>query len=592
MEKEGVSQALFLAIILAIIYGVLFSQPIDSPTGFTHKAGHGGGGGGGGPPPPSPEPSPTPSAPSTATETATGEGPPPVKVIPENPKDGDTIKRGILTILVKGYEGDLLDPNLDFTAESELFGKIELENNFEFRGQGIYGAKVKLGKNITKEQYAIVIKGESSRRFDEERILVNVDPTIYINTNIEEHYFKGRRIRFTGDLKYFNKEPAGNVTVLLRISALDFLLDKVIPSDPDGKFIDSYLISFAEPDGKWNIGMIAADENENEGNAELSTRVSTPERVAFYIVTFLSPLKDAEYKRGDIVPITVEIKEEDTPIENASVDFRNPKAEIINLNEIRAGTYTAEYKISPDDPLGRWHIAVQSVKTQYGATRAGGNKIAVNIRPAAINLDLLRPTTSKFFIGLKTEIRAKLSYVDGTKVENANVMVKISNETILLAEYGPGLYTASYLFADKDVGTQSLQLIATDIYGNGVTTAPKAIDVEQIGKYELKLRLFYYNILLRFWYLWILGIVLIVIVTSPIWHLAQLKASLNKTIEEERRVLEMEKDTQHKYFKEHVMSRGDYDKFMLKYRERTSDLKEKKIKLEKALKKFWPIRKV
>ena len=45
----------------------------------------------------------------------------------------------------------------------------------------------------------------------------------------------------------------------------------------------------------------------------------------------------------------------------------------------------------------------------------------------------------------------------------------------------------------------------------------------------------------------------------------------------------MEKDTQMKYFKFHSISRDDYDKLMLRYRERASDLKEKRLKLEKKL---------
>ena len=45
----------------------------------------------------------------------------------------------------------------------------------------------------------------------------------------------------------------------------------------------------------------------------------------------------------------------------------------------------------------------------------------------------------------------------------------------------------------------------------------------------------------------------------------------------------MEKDTQMKYFKFHSISREDYDKLMLKYRERASDLKEKRLMLNQKL---------
>ena len=45
----------------------------------------------------------------------------------------------------------------------------------------------------------------------------------------------------------------------------------------------------------------------------------------------------------------------------------------------------------------------------------------------------------------------------------------------------------------------------------------------------------------------------------------------------------MEKDIQRKYFKHHSITREDYDKLMLKYRERASDLKEKRSVLSKKL---------
>ena len=167
--------------------------------------------------------------------------------------------------------------------------------------------------------------------------------------------------------------------------------------------------------------------------------------------------------------------------------------------------------------------------------------------------------------------------------ENADVLAKISNETIRLIETKPGIYSSDYLFTQKDIGTNFLQVVASDIYENSATMPPKAIRVDAIGKYELKLRLFYYNILARFWYLWLLAFFLIAILISPFVHHAYLKASIKKTAEDEKRVTDMEKDTQLRYFKEHSIKRADYDKLMYKYREQASSLKEKKLRLERKL---------
>ena len=589
MKKEVFIRLIFLFLIGVMLFGV-FSSNVSAPCGDGKCKGQEDCNScpedcGACPPPPSPPPSPPPdSSAETSTSTSSGESEPPVNVIPKSPANGDTIKRGTLLVLAEGFQGDIVNPYMDVTAESEIFGNIKLENNFEYIAQGTYGARVKIGRNITKGQYAIIIKAVSGRRFDQQRILINVDPEIYIKTSVDETYFKGGRIKFDGDLSYFSKDRVNKTKVNISINAEDFSLTKILMPGPDGKFKDSYLISFAEPDGVWNITETALDEDENEGSAKLSTTVYTPQGFAYYTVTFLSPLKDAEYKRGGTVPISVEVREEGNPVENATVDFRNPKAEIITLKEVIPGTYAAEYKLNPDDFIGRWHIPVQAVKSQRGTIKAGGNKVTVNIRPAALNLDLITPTTTKFFAGLKEEIKAELKYPDGTRVENADITATIGNEKIQLTESKPGVYSAPYLFTEKNAGISTLELSASDIYGNSITTPPKAINVEKIGKYELKLRLFYYNVLLRYWYLGVLGIIFIVIVISPFWHRAHLKAGIKKTTDEEKRVLDMQKDLQLKYFKHHSISRGDYDKLMLNYRERSSDLKERKLKLEKSLK--------
>jgi len=510
----------------------------------------------------------------------------PIKAVFKNPKGGDTIKRGILPIVVQGFEGNNLNPGIQITAESDIFGTISLVNNFENRGSGIYGANVVIGKDIGKGQYAIIVKAKKAT-YDEERILITFDPTIYFNASLDKkEYFKGERVNIIGSMAYFGQQPLRNSTAEISFSAKDFSLNKTIRSDNDGGFSDSYLISFAEPEGDWAIKFLAEDEAGNEGSADLLTNVSTPKGVAFYTVTFLSPLENAEFKRGNPVPITVEIKEEGKPVKNATVDFRNPTAEIITLQEITPGTYTAEYKIDVNDPLGPWYIAVQAVKTKEGVTRAGGTKIPVTIRTASLNLALIKPRTADFFTGLQTEIIAELRYPDGTRVEKADIFANIGDETVRLEEIESGTYSSFYLFTEKDVAATYLQLNASDIYGNSIALAPKAIGVEKIGERELKLRLFYYNVIVRYWYLFVSGIMLFIIITSPFWYYIHLKRSLKKTEQEEKRIIYMEEETQRKYFKQHSITVEDYNKLMLKYRERLSDLKEKELRLRNRLASF------
>jgi len=505
----------------------------------------------------------------------------PVKIIFENPKEGDTIKRGLNHIIVQGFKGSFPGPGIRISAESFLFGKIDLLNNFENMEDGIYGANVTLGKNITKGQYAIVAKGEGDS-YDEQRILINVDPTIYFNTSVKKQYFKGERIIFSGILTYFDKSPVKNNSVQIVISSEDVLFNKTIKSNIDGIFKDSYLISFAEPEGKWAIKIKAEDKSFNEGFADFKSNISTPKGVAFYTVDFLSPFKDAEFKRGSTIPITVEVKDEGKALANASVDFRTPDGEPIMFQEVTSGTYSSEYKIKSNDPLGKWNIAVQAVKTENKITKAGGTRIPVTIRSSDLNLVLINPKTTSFFTGLKIEINAELNYPDGTKIEKANVFAVIGNKTTKLSEINPGVYSGSYLFTEKDAGADSLQLNAKDAFENSVVIE-RTIIVEKLGKVELQIRLFYYNILVKYWYIFALATILTIVRTKPLWHRKYLELRRKKMIENKKRAVEMEKDTQMKYFKKHSIPREDYDKLMLKYRENISSIEEKQLKVQKSL---------
>lgn len=526
------------------------------------------------------------TCPSTTTTTTTSDGgPTPIKIVFENPKDGSTLKRGFNPIIMSGYKGSFLGSGISINAESVLFGNISLKNDFENKGDGVYGANVTLGRNILKGQYSISAKGSGGGSFDEERILVNVNPDININATVKNKYFKGERIKFEGFLSYFDGSPVKNNSFRILVYSKDTIFNKTIKSNIDGWFSDSYLISFAEPDGKWTIDLGAEDKAGNEGKIIFETDVSIPSGVAFYVVNFLSPFENAEYKRGTSIPITVEVKDEGKPLANASVDFRTPNGESVNFNEVAAGTYIAEYKIRPDDPLGKWNIAVEAVKTVKNITKAGGTRIPVVIRSSDMNIVLASPKTTSFFTGLKIDISADLSYMDGTKIEKAIVSAVIGNESVRLIEKEIGVYSGSYIFTERDADVSNLRIEASDPFGNSAFIE-RIISVEKLGILELRVRLFYYNVVAKYWYAFVLGAVLLVLLTKPIWHKNHLKSSYKSVLESKKRTIEMEKETQRKYYKQHAISRENYDELMMKYRERVSALDEKELKIKKGLEKY------
>lgn len=523
---------------------------------------------------------------TTTTTAGGGGGPAPITVSIESPEDGETLKREILTIVVKGYRGTNPESDLIVTATSDLFGEATLVNNFEQRGSGIYGANVTISKDVKKGNYVLLVHGRRGSTVDERQILVTLDPTITLDSSIKDSYFKGDRIFFEGNLEYFDGSLAKNSSVEIALFAPgDYFFNLSTSSDKNGKFAVSYPISFAEPDGTWDIRITARDKEGNEGSIILKTKVSTPEGVVFYNVNFLSPFKDAEFKRGSIVPITVEVKDEGRLLEGARVEFKDEHAEFLSLKEIRPGIYSAEHTLHLHPHGSMWQLSVQALKTVDGITKAGGNRIKINLLPATVNLVLLQPTTFDFFTGQQITVKARATYADGSAVENAKVMAKIGNETIALSETESGVYEKDYLFSTKDTAATGLELLLEDVHANSVAVPQEAIMVKSVSKPELLLRLFYYNIVARYWYLLVLSFLLLALGTYPIWYPYSLNIRLKILTEAEMRIAEMQKDIQRKYFKHHSMSREAYDKLMLKYREQNSAMREKKLKILKKLHK-------
>ena len=133
------------------------------------------------------------------------------------------------------------------------------------------------------------------------------------------------------------------------------------------------------------------------------------------------------------------------------------------------------------------------------------------------------------------------------------------------------------------MAANGLELYAEDVYGNSVAVPKKAIVIEQISRPELFARLFYYNVVARYWYLFLVGIIILVIGTEPAWHKKYLKKRLKNLYNAEKINIETQKDIQRKYFKHRSISRDNYEKLILKYRENISAMKERKLEVQEKL---------
>ncbi|MBI2572698.1 hypothetical protein HYV86_02470 [Candidatus Woesearchaeota archaeon] len=529
--------------------------------------------------PPPPDPGSNATISITTSGMGSGSTPPPIKIVFKSPADEASLRRGSFDLVVQGFEGIYPSSQIRVNAFSSLFGEVTLEPDFQNRGVGFYGATINLKEGTAAEVYEIIVRGELSS-FDEERIRVHVNPTLEITTSIKERFQKGEHLMLDGKVSYFDKEIASGIPISLSIISGHEIFTKVINTSSLGFFSFDFPISFAEPSGVWRVELNAYDKLGNIGQRVLNTTVVTPPKVAYYDVRFLSPVEHTEFVRGEIIPITVEVREGKDLVSGLDVHFHNLHNEKILLKEVALGTYSVGYQTKYDGKLGNWHLAVEALhQSREGIYKAGGNHLALTLRPAQINAVLVRPTKTDFFTGQEVEFAVEAHYSSGAPLEKGVVFVALGPRIIKLGEVGLGLYSSTIVLNPDDALCAELEVSVQDIYNNRLELSHVPVNIILVNKYELKLRLFYYNVFSRYWYFFAGGLVLLLIISYPTWHRLLLRVHLKRILNHEQRIIETQKDLQWKYFKHHVISRDDYEKLMLELREKMSTYHEKKLEL-------------
>ena len=308
------------------------------------------------------------------------------------------------------------------------------------------------------------------------------------------------------------------------------------------------------------------------------------------MVEFLSPIKGSTYSRGETVPITVEVSKEEQPIKEAELSFISPKGEYLKLTEIEPGTYTTNYQVLFDDPLGPWRLAVQAIKTVDNITKAGGNTIPLQINSGEIRFQILSPIEEKIFTGMELNYEIKLTYPNDELIKGADLKAKLSNnKTLNFLEEKPGIYTANYLVESKDIGTLDSKMLVDDNKGNTAELPSLLLYVKERTIVEFYLVTAYQKLIRPYWWA-ILSLFLISgIIYKPFYEVKRLKSKIKKAKYEQETIRHMHLESERDYYKHKTLNKTDFRKLIQQYKERLAKAKEhQKIaekKLEKRLKK-------
>ena len=437
MKKTGNAGVIGLIVLILILLPLVLADHKPS-----HNPGGGGSGGGG-----TTETSTTsPSGGGAGVQNIVG-------IYPQFPLDEETIKNGENNIAVKITYGGSPSSSARVALESELFETTNLKYT---RGiTGIYEGNVTI-KNKPKGKYKLVYRVEDKEK-EVGGIFVILDPELRIGASLKDSYMKGERILFEGEVRDFNNELQLGVDIIIKGDFNGQLFEKNLTTDVAGRFSEEYLISQADPSNKWNITIEAKDESGNYGIKSFFPEVKAS-GVAQYAVNFMSPLTDSTFKRGESIPVTVQIKESDALVEGAKVAFFSPKGNVVEMKEVDKGIYSTNYVIRNDDPVGGIRLKVEASKTiKEGIIKVGGDSLTVKISPVEMNFDIDSPSSDIIYTNSRVNFKLKLSYFDGSLVEGALVEVLLSNGNIVgLSESKRGIYIGDYLPKTEDKGVLRL----------------------------------------------------------------------------------------------------------------------------------------
>lgn len=375
----------------------------------------------------------------------------------------------------------------------------------------------------------------------------------------EENYVKGEEIHVSGTAYGDNGATPISCEATLIFSYNEWERRAAI-SVSNGTYTYDYAISFGDPDGTWDVTLQVEDETVSD-----NVSVGLPADTVYYTVVISSPPEGHSYLRGAEVRISVNVTEAGVPVENAVVSCRSSKGDNLSpLTENSPGRYSLSYILGWDEPLGKWSISVEAKKITDDKLKAGGSYTTIEIEPAVIDLEILRPTAHNFVRGETVDIEVRASYPNEATPENVVVTATLPNgENMSLTQGENDTYVGSYDITSENITGWIMRITATDSYGNSGDTSFTLSVTPPEGSPPFLLILV------------VVAIFVAVGITSSFIALRKRRAGRLRSIKEEKKdIQKAQTDAAVQYFKKGEISRETYDKLMHELERKLTELEK------------------
>jgi hypothetical protein len=466
------------------------------------------------------------------------------------------------------YINSTLDSNENISLYGEWIGD-EPENvtviiSDQF-GVPAFSSRITFICNSNKTgSYTYRITGEGTNYSSNDNFQIHILPDVEIGLQTDKTiYHKGESMKIFGSITSNTSTIMGlseNVTITLERSPWKrtFIAQLI-----DNTFEISYDISFGDPEGLWNVTSITTDKDGNIISSIVNISVTLPPDKVRYKVVWYSPSRSAIYQRGETFNVSLYVTEDGTGVKNLSTDCILPKLDRINLTELQPGYYRGSYKIPWDAQTGIWIVTFQGTKGSGSSLSAGAGNISIKIKPSILSIELLEPSSDKYYFKDNLIIKCRLRYSDKTYVKNAIVTASILEENLTLLEEADGIYSTDYLISDEGKGSFLMEISFCDAYGN-TASLTKVIPLSQRQKTDFPL--------LFVSYIAAAGSIAVFLVLFLRRRLSLIH--IRDVQEEIREVMRLQKEAAEKYYKEGSISRHSYDLLRAEHNERLAELEK------------------
>ncbi len=485
-----------------------------------------------------------------------------------NPALNQVLQRGdnlTVTVNVTFNEG-IAGINANVTAKTPT-GEITL---YDDDLDGVYTNTIAIGPDTPTGIQAIEVTATRGVSTTATRTVQISNVLNVILSTDKGEYVKNEKIMVSGSvIDSLGRYVDG--TLYVNLTCNGALVDSLKANVIGGFFNTSYRTSIIDPEGEWFLNASIVDKYNNTGSYYKLLTITSPPSGSYYVVNILSPIKGI-IKRGGAVKITAEVMLGNTSVSNANVSVKLPNGNHIDLKEISEGTYSQEYTIPLDAPLGVWNLEVLAEKE--GLT--GVSVVKVNIEPADIIINVLSPTRSTYSIGEDLSFKIKATYPNGDPVDLPSLNVALGSKNLTLQSIGNGIYSTTYSVSqgDKDL---SVKVRITDQSNN---TGAQEFTIRVSGVSPLYYFKTYAYII---WPIIALALAGIVFFATTILR----KKSITNLVAKKKTLLTLKKKAQKSYYIDRSISKERYTELISKYDSEIKDLMRtiKELKKKKKTKR-------